>query len=610
MPRKDAIKRIGKKRKHDRFKEDTPAKPESCSANILRGSVSQGLINDHTGSYSNMKLAHLWIQDCLQNHDLCKAGSSGGDSSFLPTRLIDIRDPKRPFLEVTSPGLRAKYIALSYAWGEGRRIVSTKENYQDHKRCIPPESLPKTFADAFHATRLLGYRYIWVDAFCIKQDDVADLHSELPRMGDIYRYAAFTIFAEGAPNAAAGLFQTRDPHLYRPCTVDVTMPTQKGIASNKLTLATVHTGHNYLKARGWVLQEEILTSRRLSFGKQMTWRCTANEASETRPYPRPRTNPLKEGLATSEDKLRLWLLAPTQMLNTPRKSWSRWNQYDAWYAVIEEYSSKQLTVDSDKLPALSGLAGLFHAAHHSTYAAGLWKEDLQLGLAWYVASNDPRPVKTDRGQEPSWSWASVGMVCLKFRSWKPNFKHIESAGAGIVDISCMLDTLLNPYGRVNQGTLKLRIPLKRAMLRCSAEYAINRTEYSYGSYSGPDSSTMTDGEHPRFAAPVYDLETFEFIGEAALDAPIHACLDIGVDNATHLVLQEKSTKNTFEKEIWCGLLHLQQKDSSSCRLTGLILEKTQPGGTVYRRLGLLFINHYAPEETRHSLWQEEIIEVH
>lgn len=565
---------------------------------------------DHTGSQANMKLAHLWIQDCLQNHDSCKAGSSSGDVAFLPTRLIDVRDPGRPFLKITSPSLRVKYIALSYAWGEGKRVVSTIANFEAHQRCIPTETetLPNTFANAFHVTRQLGYRYIWVDAFCIKQDDAADLHSELPRMGDIYRYAEFTIFAEGSPNAAAGLFQVRDPYLYRPCTVDVMMSTQHGVVSEKLTLATICTAHNYLKARGWVLQEEIFTSRSLLFGKQVSWKCTASEASETRPCPRPRRNPLREGQATSEDKLRLWLLTPTQMLNTPRKDWFRWNQYDAWYATIEEYSSKNLSFDKDKLPALSGLAGLFHEAHRSTYVAGLWKEDLQLGVAWYIASNDPRPVKTDRGQEPSWSWASVGMVRLKFRSWKPNFKHAASAGAVILGASCEPDVQLNPYGHVKEGTLKLRIYMKRALLRCSSEYTVNRTEYSYGGYSGADPSTMTQGEHPRFPAPVFDLDTTEFIGEAALDTPIHTCLDIEVNNANLLGLQDPGNETTFEREIYCGLLHVQQKTSGSYRLTGLVLEKTRLEASVYRRLGLLFIGDRHLEIPLPG-WQEETVEI-
>ncbi|KAK7750830.1 hypothetical protein SLS62_007229 [Diatrype stigma] len=555
-----------------------------------------------------MKLARLWIQDCRQNHDTCKAGTARGNASFRPTRLIDIKNPLGPFLQETSPDLRVEYIALSYAWGQGKKVVTNKENYDSHKQCIPPETLPRTFADAFQTARQLGFQYIWVDAFCIKQGDGDDLSRELPKMGDIYRYAVFTIFAEGAPSAAAGLFQVRDPYLYRPCSVDVTTTTaEHGVTSGKLTLATVCTGHNYLKARGWVLQEEVLASRSLLFGKQMSWKCTASEASETRPLPLPRRNALGEGLATSEDKLRLWLLAPTLMMTSPKGHRFRWNQYDAWYAIIEEYSVKELSFDTDKLPALSGLAGLFHEAHGSTYAAGLWKEDLQFGLAWYVASNDSRPVKGEQGRGPSWSWASVGMARLKFRSWRANSSHVVSAGARILDYSCELDTSLNPYGNVKQGTLKLQLRLKRATLRCSSEYVKNRTEYSYGSYSGPDSATMTKGEHPRFPARVFDSETSEFIGEAALDAPIHARLNTKLDKVSFPGAQDTGDKDTFDREVWCGLLHVQ--GASNSRLTALVFEKIRPEVKTYRRVGLLFLEDCSQERVPLDSWQEAAVEV-
>ncbi len=601
---------IGRKRKRDQPEEGSCIHPRSCETNELGWLAAHEAGSDHTGSQTNMKLAHLWIENCRQNHDTCKISKSSGSTAFRPSRLIDVRNPKRPFLWETKPGVEIDYVALSYAWGEGKKLVSNKDNFENHKHSIPEaslprEALPKTFADAFETTRLLGYQHIWVNALCIKQDDGDDLQRELPKMGDIYRYAMFTIFAEGAPNARAGLFQSRDPYIYQPCTVDVTLTMEQGVTSDKLTLATICTGHNHLKARGWVLQEEVFTSRSLLFGKQMSWMCTASEASETRPYPMPRKNALKEGLATAEDKLRLWLLRPTQMLDTPRKGWFRWNQYDAWYAIVERYSYRELSYDSDKLPALSGLAGLFHQSHGSTYAAGLWRDDLQLGLAWYVASNDPRPVRRDRREGPSWSWASVGMVRLKFRSWKSNSSHIVSAGAKILDVSCVLDHPANPYGRVRKGTLELRTPIHKAVLRWDSIYLVNRTEYSYGSYSGPDSSTMTKGEHPRFPGLVFNPDS-SYIGEAALDAPIHAGLDTGIDEFGFTRDEDKENEGSFEMEVWCALLHVQ-KTATDCRLSALVLEKTHPDAKNYRRLGLLFVKDCSLEDLPLPGWQEKAI---
>jgi hypothetical protein len=536
-----------------------------------------------------MELAGQWINDCLKSHKMCTSGISHCNTTFRPTRLIDTQDPGRPFLTTTKDTVDMKYIVLSYVWGS--EVFKTKhENVEDHQHCIPLERVPKTIAHAFQVTRELGYRYIWVDALCIIQDDDDDLEHELAIMGNIYRYAVFTVFAEGAPGAFAGLFQKRDPQSYRPCTVNVKIRTDRGVVSEHLTLGTIATGPNYLKERGWVLQEGVLSSRCLSFGKQISWKCTVSEASETRPVPHARKTALTHGRATCEDKLKMWLYAPVQMRETPREQWFRWNQYDAWYSIVEEYSTKSLTHETDHLRALSGLADLFQRAHPSVYVAGLWKDDLKLGLAWYVASNCSRPMKAVGLQKPSWSWASVGMVRLKFRSWRAYSTHVSSEGAEILGASCTPASKLNSTGSVVDGILKLRTRVKKLTLRWSTEYVADRTEFSHGSYFGREAATMTKGEHPRFPALVFDLESpAQLLGEAALDRPVRTRPGTGITRC--------------EREVWCALLHVQ-KSSDKLRFTALVLDHDQ---TAYRRLGLLFIDD--PHVVPFSDWRMQAIDI-
>ncbi|KAI3342877.1 heterokaryon incompatibility protein-domain-containing protein [Ustulina deusta] len=562
-------------------------------------SSSREISSHHTGSHENMALARGWIKNCLENHDMCARGSSHRHVSFTPTRLIDTQDPKRPFLtDVTG----IEYIALSYVWGNGERFITTRENFKDHQQCIPLEAAPKTFAHAFQVTRQLGYRCIWIDALCIIQDDKDDLERELASMGDIYRHATFTIFAEGAPDVFAGLFQKRDPYLYRPCVIDTKMATDEGVISEQVTLGTVVTGPNYLKTRGWILQEEVLSTRCLSFGKQISWQCTASEASETKPVPRPRKTALTHGRATCEDKLKLWLYAPVQMGHTPRETWFRWNQYDAWYSVMEEYSTKNLSFATDQLRALSGLVDLFRRAHHATYVAGLWREDLQLGLAWYVANNDPRSVNAAGDQKPSWSWASVGTVRLKFRSWDAFSTHLISEGAEILDASC---TPTDPYGGVVAGILKLRTRIKKLALRWSAEYVVKRREFSYG---GPGTITMTRGEHPRFPALVFDLESSDVVGEAALDRPICSRPGEGTRDTNSFGISRVEEEVKDGCEVWCALLHVQ-KTPDNLRYTALILDQDRAEPTTYRRLGLLFLDDQHVKDVPFSDWETETIDI-
>ena len=53
--------------------------------------------------------------------------------------------------------------------------------------------------------------------------------------------------------------------------------------------------------------------------------------------------------------------------------------------MVESYTTRQLSFQSDRLPAISGLAEAFEQATGITgYAAGLWQEDLLDGLLWSV----------------------------------------------------------------------------------------------------------------------------------------------------------------------------------------------------------------------------------
>ena len=75
--------------------------------------------------------------------------------------------------------------------------------------------------------------------------------------------------------------------------------------------------------------------------------------------------------------------------------------------LVEQYSTRQLSFGSDKLPALSGLASCFHCITKCTYDAGLLEEDLASGLLWYLKADQDPFVGSAEARAPTWSWASV-----------------------------------------------------------------------------------------------------------------------------------------------------------------------------------------------------------
>jgi hypothetical protein len=98
-----------------------------------------------------------------------------------------------------------------------------------------------------------------------------------------------------------------------------------------------------------------------------------------------------------------------------------------WYAMIEEYSRRSLSVKTDKLPAISGIAAeIAKRRSNDRYLAGLWQSDIFRGLSWF-----PDPAKNCSGQSasswppkavdpgiPSWSWAAYdGPIIYHGESW-------------------------------------------------------------------------------------------------------------------------------------------------------------------------------------------------
>lgn len=60
------------------------------------------------------------------------------------------------------------------------------------------------------------------------------------------------------------------------------------------------------------------------------------------------------------------------------------SRLEMYYNRVEQYTMRDLTFPTDKLPAFSGLASAFRVPELSVYLAGLWEADLGHGLSWMV----------------------------------------------------------------------------------------------------------------------------------------------------------------------------------------------------------------------------------
>lgn len=165
------------------------------------------------GDKVNVDLLQGWIKHCKEQHGRrCQ-------SSFLEPRDFDatglvwltvidvenlcLHDLLKP--ELLTPW-GARYVALSYVWGSGNRVITLKSNEAQFRMPGGLDiELPSTIADSIKVTKALGYRYLWVDSLCIVQDDDSTKQSLMDVMDAIYSSADVTLVASTGKGADCGL---------------------------------------------------------------------------------------------------------------------------------------------------------------------------------------------------------------------------------------------------------------------------------------------------------------------------------------------------------------------------------------------------------------------
>ncbi|KAF2498561.1 HET-domain-containing protein [Lophium mytilinum] len=468
-----------------------------------------------TGSCKSLDLARYWLEKCIGSHPRC-ARYCTKDRPQLPTRVVDVGaraggDDVRLFV---SQGLRAHYVALSHCWGIAQIVTTTTANLSERQRNIPLSLLSQTFLDAVVSTRALGVRYLWIDSLCIIQDSKEDWDYESASMGNVYRNAICTISAAKSSSGSGGCFAVRDPRLQRPIqlplkqSIILSPPDAKGWASDAIYVFPSHWSRAVwpLYQRAWVFQEQALSGRSLSFGaKTMYWSCLTSVATESTLMgydDTDRTMGLKAFQSLSEEEAKQHA-APTSGL------------WKIWYSMIEDYSRRHLTHDTDRLPAVSAVASQWSRILKDDYAAGLWRSDVLLGLQWSCQG--------DEGQRcgppglyvaPSWSWASMKNATIsnfgilrtqqvsgsKYSFGEESYDEEDVCGEEdvceeddddgscenensemedtddrtieVIDIKCTLSGH-NRFGQVNKGTIQLIGWVKKATLRLQGQQLFN-----------------------------------------------------------------------------------------------------------------------------------------
>jgi hypothetical protein len=135
-----------------------------------------------------------------------------------------------------------------------------------------------------------------------------------------------------------------------------------------------------------------------------------------------------------------------------------------WEGLVSEYSARQLSYATDKLPAVSSVASRFANSATGRYLAGLWEEDLVRGLMWRSSSGKRfgRRVPARRFESyiaPTWSWASIqGHVYWNALS---KISTTPTTKAEIEEVKCVTKTG-NAFMEVASAYIRLKCCLIKA----------------------------------------------------------------------------------------------------------------------------------------------------
>lgn len=388
-----------------------PVKPYTRTLIIQRSSA----IPQKSFFLSDVQLGKLMesARRCKLDHQSCNgmAGSVSPLGSIPSLHLIDVRDRH---IKPAEPS--AEYITLSYRWGRRQKAVETTNGVpamrgtnESHGRMRTlPDSIPPLLEDVIEVVRRLRQNFLWIDTYCINQDDPAEVQDAVKRMDDIYENSFLTIcpFWTDTDGRLPGVSVSFKTHRFRFLRHDiVTYPIEHISGIDKEMFDSPW------HSRGWIFQESILSRQRLIFlPSSVVLLC--QEQGVIPGFLTKKHSKTKRGVRTD--------LQLRTSLSTSRD----WN-FDVYQKIMVGYSARNLSFQYDAINAISGILTRMSRKTGMAFQQALPTAEVQFlnALLWIPDIRYIESVHLDgqinlrrRSEFASWSWLGFN-IPIQYPLW-------------------------------------------------------------------------------------------------------------------------------------------------------------------------------------------------
>ena len=291
-----------------------------------------------------------------------------------------------------------RYVTLSYVWGGITQLRLLSENI--HALRTPGgiaqriAEVPRTVRDAIKLTRLIGERFLWVDALCIIQNDDADRNQQIMKMGDVYQQSTLTIIACCGNDASYGL-PGLEPGTRKVHQVAAVVGHQA--MSNMLPWDDIMLASRW-STRAWTMQEKMLSRRKLIITDAVVmWWCWHSSNPEDE-HCRHHYWPPGE-----RDKDMIYFNTENDRVVSKRGTLSA---YDMYIWLLWDYTKRNISNQRDAANAFQGAFNALAARLNCEFIHGLPDTELEDALLWCPIGSSTRRVDEKTGESlfPSWSW--------------------------------------------------------------------------------------------------------------------------------------------------------------------------------------------------------------